>query len=146
MRTMTVTTRLFGVRADRANVKPLWLVVASHAARRADLEVRAETVAVLACRCVRDPDRIASVEWRRYLAVALPTQIRGWRGEPRFAVTVTTRNVGVADVDLVPGASSNRSPDLGHVLGIAHVPAVTARRDDEDQHRDPDHRGDAPVG
>jgi hypothetical protein len=132
MRPVTVTARLFGVRADRSDVKPLRLVVASHAARRADREIGTETVAVLAGGLVRDADRIGSVQWRRDLAVTLRAEIRGRRREPRVAVAVATRDVRALDVRLVTGTVPDRPPRLGDVVRYARRPPVATRRDDED--------------
>ena len=147
---MTVSARLIGMCANRRDMAALRLLMAAHAARRADRQIRSEPVAVLTRRRLREADRILDVQRRRYLAMAAPTQIGGRRCEAGLAVAIATGNVSILDVDAMTGAVAHDAPHCGNMIGDTPGRALgTARherqRGEHDHHDAPDHRV-APSG
>lgn len=141
VRAMAVSARLICVRADSADMEPLRLVVAAHAARRADREVAAEAMAVLTGGHVRHPDRIDGVERSGDLAVAAAAEIRRRRLEAGLAMAVRARHVRAIDVRAMPSALAHHAPLDRDMLWHAAVFPSTARCEDRDRcHRAEQHR------
>lgn len=137
---MAVAARLVRVRTDRSNVTTLRLVVAAHAVRGANREIRSEAVAILARGQLRSAHRVHAMQRRWHLAVAAPAQIRGWAREARVAVTIPARDVGALDMGAMASALADRPPDRGNVLGDARRSRVATCGSNQDEYQDADHR------
>ncbi|MDB4960100.1 MAG: hypothetical protein JWP01_99 [Myxococcales bacterium] len=144
VRAVTVAAGLVRVRTDGRHMKALGLLVAAHAARRTNRQVRAKPVTVLTRGNRDEPDRIRRMKWGLHGTVTALADLGGRRREPRVAVTVATRHLVLLDVHGVTRARPDVLPALRHRARWCAIPAA---RDPEhgDQHADRDARdGDRP--
>jgi hypothetical protein len=143
VRTVAIAARLIAVCADRRNVEALRLLVATHAARRANREIGAEAVAVLTGRRLTDADRIDRMQRCLHAGVTRRAQICGGHREAGVAVTVPARHMGLRDMDGVTCALADVLPRHGYLRRRRTI-AAAARRERERDEDQPPHR--APIG
>jgi len=136
VRAMAVVARLIRVRADAFDMT-LRVLVAAHAVLRFDRRIASEAVTAL----TRERARM---QRRLHGAVALLADVRGWFSERALAVTVTARELLVADVYRVTGALANVAPLERHRRRRVRLATrATARNEHEDDR--PPHR-ETPIG